>query len=161
MSHDNNEKKTQIEHDRISFLNHICTYSLLLTASKYAPRVFFNLENCPNILIFTFLFNAIINGINAIYCANNVPKAAPLAPKLKVKMNNGSNIALRAVKPIAYTSGVIVSPNPRKMPLVTSHSVAAGVLKYELERVNLGLEKYDAQNEIYIYMIKIWFIGIM
>lgn len=74
-----------------------------------------------------------------------VPAAAPDAPNLKVKMNKGSRIAFKAVKKKEYTSGVRVSPRPRKIPLLTSHRVAAGVpkartRKYDTAEYHIGLE---------------------
>jgi len=60
-----------------------------LPALRYAFREDFSFDSCPNMSIFTLRFNAIIKGTSAIYWAIAVPAAAPEAPNLKVKINNG------------------------------------------------------------------------
>lgn len=63
-----------------------------------------------------------------------VPMAAPLGPIPSVNMHRGSSAAFSSVKIRDHFSGVRVSPRPRKMPLETSQSVAAGVPSARMRR---------------------------
>lgn len=73
-------------------------------------------------------------GASATYWAMAVPIAAPLGPIPRVNMQRGSSAALRSVKIRDHFKGVRVSPSPRKMPLETSQSVAAGVPRARMRR---------------------------
>ena len=92
--------------------------------SRHLPRTFTPTRRC----------RLRSSGTSAAYCARAVPAAAPLAPNPNVKMKSGSRTAFRAVKAIEYLRGVLVSPRPRKTPLATSQSVAAGVPRARTRR---------------------------